>query len=200
MQEDKIMKMVACMESQDFSFGILFSDGKEEFAPVEPHLDFQVDSVFGMLSAKSLWQELLCVGKYPSGGLDAALVRRSLMEECQWLRPCFLDGKPLQYVMWVHLLRQLAQSESGDVGIIGDQFCEYTGAPFVAEDLLWNQMEWFAVLKEYGQELPEKNHRRACHNLCRLREAFVPMKDAVSPELWQQYEIAVENMQKELSQ
>lgn len=200
MQEDKLMKMVACTESQDFSFGILFADGRREFAPTDPYTDVRVDPVFGMVSPESLWQELLCRGKYPSGSMNGALVCRSLMEECRWLRPCFLDGKPLPYVMWAHLLQQLARAGDGAVGIIGEPLCERTGAPLAANDLLWHQMEWFALLNEYGRELPAEKRLRACRNFCGLRQAFAPMRDEVSPELWQQYGMAVEAMEKEMSQ
>ena len=135
------MKMVACMESQDRCCGLLFADGKKEFAPCDPVTDYQADPVMAVASPEHFWRTMLRIGKYPSGGLNGALIRRSLMEGCQWLRHGFLDGRPLPYVMWVQTIRQLVRSGEGDVGIMGDPFSERQEDCFRVEELLWHQLE-----------------------------------------------------------
>ncbi len=198
MPEDKIMKMVACMESQDLSYGILFADGRGEFAPWEPWVDFRVDPVMATASPKPFWRTMLRTGKYPSGGMNGALFRRSLMEGCRWLRHAFFDERPLPYVMWIQALRQLARTGEGDVGILGDPFCERLEDSFPAEELLWHALEWFALLKEYGSELPTEDYGSAVRNFCSLGADFEKLRATAEPGLWCQYEKALAAMEKEM--
>ncbi len=78
------------------------------------------DYVWYSLGTAELRQAVISNKESLCGGLASLLLRRSVMDECNWLAGCFLDGKPLYLTMWYQIFR--TQKSGNKLGIIHESF------------------------------------------------------------------------------
>ena len=190
---DKVMKMVACMEMQDFSFLFALSNGSDTFSDWMPYMDLPFLAEFVMLELPGLRRHLLCTGKYPSGGIAGLLVRRAVMEERQWFRDCFMEGHPLFFSMFLSLLRESPDNE-GLVAVIQEMFCTRDRMRIDITDWAWHQLEWACQLIAHRDVLEAEDYAKATEAL-RTHEKFAERhREDIDGALWDQYQAALSEL------
>jgi len=145
---DKVQHMVAFLEMQDQNFGAAFASGREEQAG-----RWQAGEYFHLSEPilanvpENFRKHFLKTGHYPIGGLSAGLFRRHILSAVRWLEPCFLDGRPMLFVMWQELLRAMQSSaQRGFVAVLRGSFCEVP-QDVTPDDFLWWQLQWANMLQ-----------------------------------------------------
>lgn len=149
MVTEKIRQMLLVMESQDKMVAGGVSRGQAISLLVCDSLEngyFPQQEVMSVGVRNSWWQEMLRRQKVPAGGLAALLVKRSLMDQVQWLQGCFLDENPLLITMWRQLLRA---DEDGGERLLGIMKADYIRVKQEsAEEQCFRQLEWQCLLDE----------------------------------------------------
>ncbi|MBR2216380.1 MAG: glycosyltransferase family 2 protein [Selenomonadaceae bacterium] len=151
-QPDKLMAMVASISSQDYPLKVICSNGHI----VSPDANgrqwtLAMTSNFMMLKPAAWLELILKNGFYPAEGLAAVLMRRAVVEECQWFKGCFLDGTPLPFVMWVVMSRRMAALwPVYACAIFQEPRYEQDAKVWTAADFSRHQLEWQAARAELG--------------------------------------------------
>lgn len=194
---DAIMKMVACIESQDFPIAFAITNGKRSFDDTSPYIDLippPEASEFMMVLRPRAWNFFLSNGKYPSAGVTGALIRRELMERRGWLLDCLLDGRALPLSMFRSLLRQLDGEPWDRMAIIQVMYAKRDHDGLSADDWIWHQMEWALLLDEDREILGDGQHAAAKKKLRENRRSATGMRPAADAALWQQYDAVIESL------
>ena len=193
---DKLQKMVTCLNTQDYTkYTFLIADAAQAASmPVYAlplYWRMPDGEVFPQLESDMLLRELLIQGGEPSGGISAALFRRETMSKCKWLAECFMGTRPLFLMMYDVLLRN--DYTKGKAGILGG----YRGLVLKraswaasAEDFVWRQLEWFAVLENRKtlKCFSAEDWRQALRRLLANKDLIDAYSQEVESNLWQQYE------------
>lgn len=187
---DKVMKMVACMESQDYPLAVTFADGHEDFLDWAPWLTIFVNDEFLMLVPDTLWKNLLTFGRYPSGGVTSALMRRQVMDDAGWFAGAFLDARPLKFAMW----RDMLGACKGDdvVGCMREKYCISYEKSIDTDEWLWHQIEWQALLEQDAGLLTTEGYESALQRLIENERIATRQRGVASPDIWEQYEAAMD--------
>ena len=197
MTPDKVMKMTACLETQEFPFLFALTNGDRTFEDWTPYTDFNESPrpEFQMVDPGVMWQRLLWMGKYPSGGITGLLIPRAVMETCDWFRDGFLEERPLFLTMFRALL-QCDPGESGDVTVamIQEMYCARDWEKIDLTDWLWHQIEWACLLLLDRDLLAEDVYRDAARRL-RENEAIArPHRREIDDTLWAEYQEALSRL------
>lgn len=197
LQPDKILRMTACLETQDMHYGMAFMTGSQDFVDWMPYLDIQLSEPAISVYRRKIWQMLLKEGKYPSGGMAAALIRRELMQNRHWLRGCFLGNKPLYMTMWRSVLQELPmEGEWQALAVLNELLMEKAWGKTSAADILWHQLEWYCLLDEDRACLTDEEYQAAIQRLRENGQSLLAMAEEqgipMHTELWQQYKAMLE--------
>ena len=197
LQPDKILRMTACLETQDMHYGMAFMTGSQDFVDWMPYLDIQLSEPAISVYRRKIWQMLLKEGKYPSGGMAAALIRRELMQNRHWLRGCFLGNKPLYMTMWRSVLQELPmEGEWQALAVLNELLMEKAWEKTSAADILWHQLEWYCLLDEDRACLTDEEYQAAIQRLRENGQSLLAMAEEqgipMHTELWQQYKAMLE--------
>ncbi|MBO6292628.1 MAG: glycosyltransferase family 2 protein, partial [Selenomonas sp.] len=160
---EQAVRLISCLESQDYDFLLAVSNGRREFAAWSIYYDVMDHEPISVLDCKTAWQDLLCLGKQPSAGLSGAMIKRKLMEECGWLREGFLEGQPLLFAMWRILLMSGCdgRKRSRWLGVVHGQYVKRDWQNIEGEAWLWHQLEWVNLLELDGTMLTQEQLGRA---------------------------------------
>lgn len=156
MRPNKVQRMVAFMETQDFYYGAAFAARREESGGTwKLGLSVPFEEPAKAYQTSILRKMFLQLGRYPIGGLCAGLFRRTTMASVAWFERGFLDGRPMVMVMWCEWMRAVGQAEGLPhiVGILRADFCD-TGEEVTADAFCWHQLQWASVL-QMAEESPE---------------------------------------------
>ena len=105
-QEERLQKMLTCAETQDVRFAVLISIEKAKDEDMGRFMVIQQQESLAMGYRNVWWTHLQNERKMPAGGIGAALIRREVMENRQWLQACFMDSRTLGFTMWRALLQE----------------------------------------------------------------------------------------------
>ena len=188
-QPDKITKMLACLELQDFPLSFALTNGRRQYADWLPWIRLPDDDRFQMTSPEALWRFLLTQGKYPACGIGGALFRREMMETRRWLADGFLGDRPLFLTMWRLLLTpQPGETLRQDVAILPHAYGQFPRDSIDLSDWIWHQIEWFCLLEQDRNFLGDEAYRQA-HTWLQENAAVAAGHEADLPaELWKQYQ------------
>lgn len=197
---EQAVRLISCLESQDYDFLIAVSNGRREFASWSIYHDIIDDEPFSAHNCKAAWKNLLCLGKEPSAGLSGAMIKRKLMDKCGWLREGFLEGQLLSFVIWRILLMSGCDGgkREGLLGVVNGQYVKRDWQNIEGDAWLWHQLEWVNLLELDGIMLTHEEQERAYQGVrliweilgCRMRG--VP---GVNPSLWDQYESIIKGLE-----
>ena len=186
---DAIIKLMACIESQDQYYALVSYTECWQSSHFTPFYDgFSVSEFMG-LSAMALRNMILEQGQYPAVEMSGMLIKRNLIEDCNWLQDCFFEEKPLRYMIWVRLLHKAAGLQA-NIGLLPTGKVSLAKIKELkAEEILWHQMEWFAVLQEYKDDIPPETFAAAQQKFQQNKREALSLRQNVSLPLWEQYEI-----------
>ncbi len=189
---EQALRLISCLELQDFNCIIALSNGQRSFAAWSPFYDRIEDEPFSILVRRDAWLDFLMLGKQPSAGLSGAMISRQLMEECGWLREGFLEGHPLYFTMWrILLMSGRDGGKSGRLlGIVRRQYVERDWQNVDPEEWLWHQLEWVNLLELDGALLVEEKRERAWQGVSHNWEMlgrYMHESLSVGHGLWKQY-------------
>ncbi|MCI6101082.1 MAG: glycosyltransferase family 2 protein [Selenomonas sp.] len=148
MTPDKVQRMTSFLEMQDWEYSAAFASGSDGMDAAWQMEDaYPIQEPLQSESPADVLKHFLQNGRYPVGGLSAGIFRRRFLSSVHWLESCFIDGRPMVFVMWCELLRAIARSEgnSGLVGILRADFCK--GHPVTKDAFLWHQLQWASLLQ-----------------------------------------------------
>lgn len=188
-QPDKITKMLACLELQDFPLSFALTNDRRQYADWLPWIRLPDDDRFQMTSPEALWRFLLTQGKYPACGIGGALFRREMMETRRWLADGFLGDRPLFLTMWRLLLTpQPGETLRQDVAILPHAYGQFPRDIIDLSDWIWHQIEWFCLLEQDRNFLGDEAYRQA-HTWLQENAAVTADRQAdIQPELWAEYQ------------
>lgn len=186
--ENILVKMIACIESQDQYYAFVAYTERWQSFQLSPFYDgFAVDEFKGMM-AMAFRNMLLESGQYPAVEISGLLLRRNLIERCKWLHDCFIEDEPLRYMIWVRILNEAAKMQAA-IGFLPSCTHGFSQRKkLTAEDIIWHQLEWFAVLQEYRDEIESGIYVAAQENFQHNKIVALPLRKEVSSSLWKQYE------------
>lgn len=149
MAQEKISKMLVVMESQD-KMTIPGVPQEQSLALVvcesTEHGYFNQPADMSVGVRQAWWQEMCRRQEIPKTGIAVALIKRSLMEETNWLQGCYLEETPLLITMWWQLLTAAA---AGSEQLLGIMKADYMAS---CQDEAWEehfrQLEWQCLLEE----------------------------------------------------
>ncbi len=194
MTPDKVMKMTVCLEMQDFPFLFALTNGDRTFAEWTPYTDFIVEPrpEFQMMDPNVMWQRLLWMGKYPSGGVTGLLIRRDVMEKRQWLRDGFLEERPLLLTMFRSLLQiEPGEDDESSVAILQETYCSRDWDQIDLTNWIWHQIEWACLLSLDRPLLDGEVYRDAVQRIRSNEAIAAPRRQNISAALWQEYQAAL---------
>lgn len=196
-QPDKIMKMLACLELQDFPLSFALTNGRQQYATWLPWIQLPDDHRFQMTSPEELWRFLLLQGKYPACGIGGALFRRSVMENRRWLADGFLGERPLFLTMW-RLLLIFAAGDSApqDVAILPHEYGKFRRDTIDLADWIWHQIEWFCLLEQDRDFLGDAAYRQARAWLKENAAVAAGHEADLPAELWKQYQAVLAQLEE----
>lgn len=190
---EQAVRLISCLESQDYDFLLAVSNGRREFASWSIYYDIMDYAPITVFECKTAWRELLCLGKQPSAGLSGAMIKRKLMEECSWLRDGFLEGQPLLFAMWRILLMGGCDGREKRrlLGFVHGQYVKRDWQNIEGEAWLWHQLEWVNLLELDGTMLTLEQQGQAYQGVKHNWELLghrVREMPGVNRRLWEQYE------------
>ena len=197
---EQAMRLISCLESQDFDFLLAIANGRRCFASWSMYYDLATNEPFSVLECKATWQDLLCLGKQPSAGLSGAMIKRKLMEECGWLREGFLDGRPLSFAIWRILLMSGCDGKNMDrlLGVVHGRYVERDWQNIEGDAWLWHQLEWVNLLDLDGALLTQEQQEYAYKGVRLIWEILghrVRGVPGVNQGLWKQYESMIKRIE-----
>ena len=197
---EQALRLISCLELQDFNFTIVFSNGQRSFASWSLFYDIIMEEPFCVLMRRDAWLNFLRLGKLPSAGLSGAMVSRQLMEECNWLRNGFLEGNPLYFTMWRILLMSGRDGGTNGrlLGVVRRQYVERDWQNVDPEEWLWHQLEWVNLLELDGSLLAEEKLERAWQDVRSNWEMLGRRLQGLSGAgngLWEQYEVLMKRFE-----
>ena len=196
-QPDKITKMLACLELQDFPLSFALTNGRQQYATWLPWIQLPDDHRFQMTSPEELWRFLLLQGKYPACGIGGALFRRSVMENRRWLADGFLGERPLFLTMWRILLTFTAgDSAPQDVAILPHEYGKFRSDTIDLADWIWHQIEWFCLLEQDRNFLGDDAYRQARAWLKENAAVAAGHEADLPAELWKQYQAVLAQLEE----
>ena len=196
-QPDKITKMLACLELQDFPLAFALTNGRQQYAAWLPWIQLPDDNRFQMTSPEELWRFLLLQGKYPACGIGGALFRRSVMTSRRWLADGFLGERPLFLTMWRLLLTFAAgDSAQQDVAILPHEYGKFQRDTVDLTDWIWHQIEWFCLLEEDRNFLGDDAYRQARAWLKENAAVAAGHEADLPAALWEQYQAILAQLEE----
>lgn len=197
---EQAMRLISCLESQDFDFLLAIANGRRGFASWSMYYDIITQEPFSVLECRAAWQDLLILGKRPSAGLSGVMVKRKHMEACGWLREGFLEGQPLSFVMWRILLMNGydGEKQAEVLGVVNGQYVRCDWQNIEGEAWLWHQLEWMNLLKLDCDLLTQEQQERAYQGIKRNWEILghcVREVPGVNQSLWDQYESIIKGLE-----
>ncbi len=199
MRPDKVMKMVAFMEAQEFRCPLAVVNGETEFADWMPYMDvLHINRAATLKTAcREMWKDFLRVGKYFSGGIAAMLVRRSLMDERHWLRDGFAGGQPLFLSMFRILLNAPASEVSPKMAILQADYMNPPSKRIRMTDWLWHQIEWGYLLREDKELLSMEYYENATESFRKNYAFAIDKRTETDALLWEQYDMFMKGLDRE---
>ncbi len=196
-QPDKITKMLACLELQDFPLAFALTNGRQQYAAWLPWIQLPDDNRFQMTSPEELWRFLLLHGKYPACGIGGALFRRGVMDNRRWLADGFLGERPLFLTMW-RLLLTFAAGDSApqDVAILPHEYGKFRRDTIDLADWIWHQIEWFCLLEQDRNFLGDDAYRQARAWLKENAAVAAGHEADLPAELWKQYQAVLAQLEE----
>ena len=180
---EKLRKMVTVLATQEnLSLAFCNAPSERKDCTFAFWHDFSEADLFLPGDCQELWLYLLRSGLMFSGGLGAVLLRRQVMEECDWLRACFAGCQPLLLSIWGSILR------AGTAGFLGTSFLAAV-RKLTASDIIWHELEWYYLLAEYRcqpQQISAADFQAAMSNW-RGRRKYIEVLAKEEPELYSQY-------------
>ena len=196
-QPDKITKMLACLELQDFPLSFALTNDSRQYADWLPWIRLPDDDRFQMTSPEELWRFLLVQGKYPACGIGGALFRRSVMDNRRWLADGFLGERPLFLTMWRLLLTFAAgDSAQQDVAILPHEYGKFRRDTIDLADWIWHQIEWFCLLEQERDFLGDAAYRQARAWLKENAAVAAGHEADLPAELWKQYQAVLAQLEE----
>ena len=156
MHADKVQKMVAFFEMQDYVYAAAFATGlPENDSAWQPGRYIPIDGPLVGKYPSTMETFFLQSGCHPVGGLCAGLFRRTGMSAAHWIEPYFLDGQPMVFVMWCGLMQALGTMppEVNSVAILRDDDCDVP-EHVTPDAFCWHHLQWASAL-QMAEESPE---------------------------------------------
>ena len=190
-EEDTIIKMISCAESQDQYYMLIFYAKHWQSSLLTPFSsEFAVKEFKGLMATNTI-NYILGYGQYPAGEMSGVLIRRNLIESCNWLQNCFSDGKPLYCLIWARLLHETTLLGNA-IGVLPDN-SENTPKTrgLSIDDIVWHQLEWYAIMHEYKDVIPPDIYKCAQNTFQRNKKELDKWRKKVSSALWKVYEKSI---------
>ena len=144
---NKVQRMITFLETQDQHYSIAFGSGrKDQGGRLLSGGYYPVKEPVAAMDIQKLWEKMLCTGQHPIGGLSAGLFTPELLTACHWLEGCFIDGRPLVFVMWRELCHA-AENMQGIAGILRADFSD-VDTRVAPDPFLWHQLQWALLLQD----------------------------------------------------
>ena len=186
LRPEKIRQMVVTLEHQP-ELTFVMSNAAEWHQPAALAIfeDLPVSGTGLMRTeGRELWQYMLEKGCLFSGGISAALFRRTAMEACGWLEGGFADNQVLTMSMWGSVL------EKALVGIYGEPGLQRPNYELCPAELCWHELEWFYLLEEYAGQpegMTDAAYRQARRRFCEHGQQLAAVQASIGPKLYEQY-------------
>ena len=194
---DKIGKMVTALETQkNLTFLVSGAAGNEKWEKWNLVTSLQMgEEIFLPGEGAVLYPYLLAHGQGLANGISAVLFRQQTMDELGWLQDCFIDERPLWLAMWIRILRGVV------LGGMAEVLTQLSEEPLSAEDVLWQQLQWFYLLQEERTENVDfvpHSYQQAVQNFLQQKERLRPLLSQAAVQIVEQYEQICQQLQSEL--
>lgn len=186
LQPDRFMKMVESLEPQPNITFALSLDGCADARGLLRRLDLQAaldtgDERFVLGDGDEIWFYLLGQGKVLGGGISSVLFRRQTMDDCAWLKDCFMDDRLMLLSFWGKVL------PGAVIGSFAESLVRVSTRNMSVDDVVWLQMEWFYLLQEH---MSDRGMSSASWQLFRQRQrkltGIVPQASEIVQRAYQQ--------------
>lgn len=147
----------------------LGSDVSESYTEFTAQLPYTAD-VYSAEANGVFADKWLLSGRYPAGGISAALMQRAVLAAVDYLAGYFLDSRALEFSMCRAILQ--ANGRLGNnIHFIQAAYTERNTA-LALDDILWHQLEWFYLAEQEQLDIATRQEfgRKYLQNATSLME------------------------------